>query len=225
MIDLVIALVILLIVKLLLGRVTYSVRVAHAGHIDSNKSNIRKVVAYKNRPVYKVGVNEINVSKLVPLIVEGCSLEPLGIKDESTIYVEEIENIPGSELTSLIGRFIVLKIDNERSLQEYPMKNISVVDGLKARKVIDILSTKLVNSEIRTKINNIIKNDQELNNYDTARKEEFKNRIEKKYFFASSYYKNEEYLIMSVTYKNGSEKDLSFHSPKYLYGVVRYNSI
>ena len=70
MIDLVvigIALVCLLIMKLLLRKITYVVRVAHAGQLDSNESNIREVVAYKNRPIYKTAYDEIDVSKFVPL--------------------------------------------------------------------------------------------------------------------------------------------------------------
>ena len=37
-------------------------------------------------------------------------------------------------------------------------------------------------------------------------------------------YNEDEYLIMSITYKNGICKDYSFHSPKWLYGIVEYNT-
>ena len=45
-----------------------------------------------------------------------------------------------------------------------------------------------------------------------------------KYKFASEYYKNEEYLIVAMTYKNGY-KDYSFHSVYSLRGVVKYKSV
>lgn len=45
-----------------------------------------------------------------------------------------------------------------------------------------------------------------------------------KYKFASEYYKNEKHLIVTMTYKNGY-KDYSFHSEKFLRGVVKYKSV
>ena len=53
----------------------------------------------------------------------------------------------------------------------------------------------------------------------------FLDKIVGKYLFASNYYTNDNKLIMSITYKSGKEKDYSFHSPQFLYGVVKYNSI
>lgn len=50
-------------------------------------------------------------------------------------------------MDNLIGRFIVFKIDNERTLKEYPLKNITVTeDGLKLRKVVKIINKRSSNA-------------------------------------------------------------------------------
>lgn len=67
---------------------------------------------------------------------------------------------PEKELGNLIGRFIVFKIDNERTLKEYPLKNITVTeDGLKLRKVVKIINKR--NSNAQNEILDFI------NQYDT----------------------------------------------------------
>ena len=127
-------------------------------------------------------------------------------------------------MTKLIGRFIVFKIDNERTLHEYPLKNITIAnDGLKLRKVVKLLYTK--ESDIESQIEKfLLDNDSEFaKKTEEERKKEY-DRYIKKYQFASSYYNEDEYLIMSITYKNGICKDYSFHSPKWLYGIVEYNT-
>ena len=106
---------------------TIEVRVAYAGNPDSCKPNTRKIPLPKNNPIYRDGDIEVDVSNLTPLIIDGHSLEPLGIKDGSTIFVEENKNenkddIQNKELANLIGRFVVFNIDNDRTLKEHPLK-------------------------------------------------------------------------------------------------------
>lgn len=67
--------------------------------------------------------------------------------------------------------------------------------------------------------------DKEFQHLEFDKKEAFIAKIAKKYKFASDYYSNDQNLIMSITYKYGKEKDLSFHSPRFLFGIVKYNSI
>ena len=209
---------------------TIEVRVAYAGNPDSCKTNTRKIPLPKNNPIYRDGDIEVDVSNLTPLIIDGHSLEPLGIKDGSTIFVEENKNenkddIQNKELANLIGRFVVFNIDNDRTLKEHPLKNIIVSNGLKTRKVIGIVQTKLDEKQIKNQINEIMSSDKEFQHLESDKKEAFIAKIAKKYKFASDYYSNDQNLIMSITYKYGKEKDLSFHSPSFLFGIVKYNSI
>lgn len=215
---------------------TIEVRVAYAGNPDSCKPNTRKITLPKNNPIYRDGDIEVDVSNLTPLIIDGHSLEPLGIKDGSTIFVEENkdkdknkdenkDDIQNKELANLIGRFVVFNIDNDRTLKEHPLKNIIVSNGLKTRKVIGIVQTKLDEKQIKNQINEIMSSDKEFQHLESDKKEAFIAKIAKKYKFASDYYSNDQNLIMSITYKYGKEKDLSFHSPSFLFGIVKYNSI
>ena len=209
---------------------TIEVRVAYAGNPDSCKPNTRKIPLPKNNPIYRDGDIEVDVSNLTPLIIDGHSLEPLGIKDGSTIFVEENKNenkddIQNKELANLIGRFVVFNIDNDRTLKEHPLKNIIVSNGLKTRKVIGVVQTKLDEKQIKNQINEIMSSDKEFQHLESDKKEAFIAKIAKKYKFASDYYSNDQNLIMSITYKYGKEKDLSFHSPSFLFGIVKYNSI
>ena len=204
---------------------TIEVRVAYAGNPDSCKPNTRNIPLPKNNPIYRDGDVEVDVSNLIPLIIEGRSLEPLGIKDGSTIFVEKKNDIQDEELDNLIGRFVVFNIDNDRTLKEHPLKNIIVNNGLKARKAIGIVQTKLNEEQINDKINEVMSHDKEFQNLKSEEKELFIKKIADKYRFASDYYNSDKNLIMSITYKHGKEKDLSFHSPKFLFGIVKYNSI
>lgn len=208
---------------------TIEVRVAYAGNPDSCKPNTRKIPLPKNNPIYRDGDIEVDVSNLTPLIIDGHSLEPLGIKDGSTIFVEKEDekedDIQKKKLANLIGRFVVFNIDNDRTLKEHPLKNIIVSNGLKTRKVMGIVQTKLDEKQIKNQINEIMSSDKEFQHLESDKKEAFITKIAKKYKFASDYYSNDQNLIMSITYKYGKEKDLSFHSPKFLFGIVKYNSI
>lgn len=217
-------------IRSIIKKSTIEVRVAYAGNPDSCKPNTRKIPLPKNNPIYRDGDIEVDVSNLTPLIIDGHSLEPLGIKDGSTIFVEENKNenkddIQNKELANLIGRFVVFNIDNDRTLKEHPLKNIIVSNGLKTRKVIGIVQTKLDEKQIKNQINEIMSSDKEFQHLESDKKEAFIAKIAKKYKFASDYYSNDQNLIMSITYKYGKEKDLSFHSPSFLFGIVKYNSI
>ena len=55
--------------------------------------------------------------------------------------------------------------------------------------------------------------------------EELLERMWIKYSFASQYYKEDNNVIVSLTYKEGMVKDFSFHSPNFLFGIARYMKI
>ena len=104
------------------------------------------------------------------------------------------------------------------------MKNITVTeDGLKLRKVVKIINKRSSNApkDILDFINQYDTDFQELGATD---KNNESDRYLKKFDFAASYYNNDDFLIMSITYKNGENKDYSFHSPEWIYGIVEYNT-
>ena len=132
------------------------------------------------------------------------------------VYTKPLEK---ENIYSLRGRFVIFKYDNERLIKEHP-EITNPVNGYKARKVVTILdnnSTKEVFMEVMDKI---LSDDKEIEDKTTYLK-----NLWKKYEFASHYYHDEEKLVVSITYKQGKYKDYSFHSLKFLYGVVKYKSI
>lgn len=215
-----------IIVRSLINKSTIKMPVVYAGNPSCGKPNVREIPLPKNNPIYRDGDIEKDVSELTQLIVEGHSLEPLGIKDGSILFVERINYSTAYDLNQLIGRFIVFNIDNERTLREHPLKNITVEEGgLKARKAVKIVRTKQQQEQFTTELSTFLEKDHEYQKETKEKKDFFLQRIVIKYIFASDYYQTDDNLIMSITYKNGKDKDYSFHSPKFLYGIVKYNSI
>lgn len=209
--------------RIIAKKMTIKRKIVYAGHPSSNDiPNIDISPLPQNDPKYTIGTEVVNMAGYEQMVVKGKSLEHFGIKDGAIVFVRKITTT--EDLTKLIGRFIVFKIDNERTLHEYPLKNITIAnDGLKLRKVVKLLYTK--ESDIESQIEKfLLDNDSEFaKKTEEERKKEY-DRYIKKYQFASSYYNEDEYLIMSITYKNGICKDYSFHSPKWLYGIVEYNT-
>ena len=209
-------------------KMTVKRKIVFAGHPSSHDiTNVDVSPLPQNNPQYRIGTETVDTSKLEQMVVKGKSLEPFGIKDGSIVFVRNIKKDNYTTLAllnKLIGRFIVFMIDNERTLQEYPLKNITIAeDGLKLRKVIKVL--KKEETEGETNIKQFLSE----NDYDFANKSEEDQKKEldryiKKFKFASNYYQEDAFLIMSITYRNGVGKDYSFHSPKYLYGIVEYNT-
>lgn len=215
---------------IIIGRITVRRHIVFAGSPNANEygDEIEEVKLPKNNPIYKIGDTIIDVSKCVQLIVKGKSLEPEGINDGCIVFANEISlsNTDIEALKKLVGRFIILKIDNERTLQEHPLKQISIVtDGLKLRKVVKIIDVGLTNEQKENEIRNFLKEkDDDYGKLSDIDENKFYDGIKKKYDFASQYYNNDRYLIMSITYPKGGDKNYSFHSPKYLYGIVEFTS-
>lgn len=208
--------------RIVAKKMTVKRKIVYAGHPSSGDiPNIDISPLPQNDPKYTIGNDVVNKYGLEQMVVKGKSLEHFGIKDGAIVFVRKLN--PDEELNKLIGRFIVFKIDNERTLREYPLKNIIVAeDGLKLRKVVKLLSKEEANVESQIK-NFLLENDNEfVKKTDEEREKEYERYI-KKYRFASDYYKNTT-IIMSITYRNGLCKDYSFHSPEWLYGVVEYNT-
>lgn len=210
-----------LIIRSIAKNATIEVPVVYAGSPMTGYANSRVIPAPKNKPIYREGEKEIDVSRLKQFVVIGCSLEPLGIRDEDVLYVEIIDQEHPVEQKSLIGRYVIYKIDTERTRLEHPLKPIDVTEGFKARKVLAVVKTKQKTEVIKEEVKKFIKEDED--DLMESNIEDCIQRVLNKYLFASEYYKDDDYLLMSITYKNG-KKDLSFHSVKFLYGVVKYAS-
>lgn len=147
-------------------------------------------------------------------LIKGNSLKPEGVVDGSILFVKIItwwKRINTEKCLNLIQskNFIILRNDAKRAKKEHPERE--VLNGLKLRQFIQTVDTNLDKMEL----DSIIQND-----YDNA-SDEFKECIWCKYEFARKYYKDTK-LILSKTYKNGNEKDLSFHSVKFLRGIAAY---
>lgn len=173
----------------------------------------RKVKTY-------MGDEAVNLSSFERILIKGHSLEKLGILDNSMAYVSIWDD--KNSIESLAGRFIILNIDNERTTCEHPLEpNYFHSDGKKARKVLRIVSTGMDSAAVSKLCENILKDLEE------SEQKRLETEIRTKYEFASKYYgdKGDKKLIMSLTYRrDGKNLGFSFHSPKYLYGVIEYVS-
>lgn len=210
-----------IIIRSIVKKATIEVPIVFAGSPMSGYANSRVIPIPKNKPIYREGEKEIDVSGLKQFIVIGCSLEPLGIRDGDVLYVDVINKNDQLDQNSLIGRFVIYNIDTKRTRIEHPLKSIDVTEGFKARKVLAIVKTKQDTETISEEVKKFIKEDED--GLVESNIENCIQRVIEKYLFASEYYKEDDILLMSVTYKNG-KKDLSFHSLNFIYGVVKYAS-
>lgn len=109
------------------------------------------------------------------------------------------------------GAFLIFRNDSKRVKLEYPDREI--INGYKIRKVIKYVDTNITKEDIATLIRS----------YDVTETGNIE-RIYNKLEFAKNYYK-EDKLIMSITYRKDNKIDFSFHSYKFLRGVVKYISV
>lgn len=156
----------------------------------------------------------IDWSAYTAFVIRGISLAPEKILDKTIVLAKMIPCwfrwINRSKYWEYIkkGKFIILKNDSKRSKKEYPDRK--VLSGIKIRRVVSPIKKGLKKDDFLS----ILK--------DENIPESSLERIYGKYDFACNYYKRENKLILSVTYKSTGEKDLSFHSIKFLRGIVKY---
>jgi len=194
---------------------TEKVHIAFAGAYDGSQTVV-SVPKSRNNTIYTEGDNIVNLSSYSKYIISGKSLEKVGISDGSYVYTSK----PDGDLYSLINRFVIFRYDSKRLAEEHPdIQN--PVDAFKARKATSVFNTRLSKSDFVKKIGALLSADSEIK--DVAKCTE---HLWKKYSFASDFYDNDKFLIVSITYKdNGTCKDYSFHSPAFLAGVVKYKSV
>ena len=87
----------------------------------------------------------------------------------------------------------------------------------KARKMISTIESSMSKDKFLNAMRTILHED--------ILEDEYFENIWKKYEFASKFYKDESMLILSLTFRGGRYKSYSFHSPRFLVGVVEYRSV
>lgn len=217
------AFAIYLVIKWLSQKATVTVPTAFAG---SPKRDIptEETLPISYYPVHTyMDGKRISVFKYVKIIIRGRSLEKFGIKDKSLVYVSKWNKKDSSlieKLKSLIGKIVILSIDNERTAIEHPLDpNFFNSAGFKARKAILIVDRDLSRDKLLEKLTFLNNPNDDF----PDDMEALKNRIVEKYMFVNGFYTNESNFIMSITYRNdGTKLGFSFHSPKFIYGIVQH---
>lgn len=199
--------------------VDYAFAGAPCGSASKEKMKISRY-----RTISKVGNHRIDISKYKLFIAKGHSLELLGIPNGSYLYAQDkaTDDIDITNLNSLkkvIGHFIILMIDINRTRTEHPNKQLDIEKGFKARKAVDIFPARLNRQEFNKVMNRLLAEDTICNN-----KEEMLEESWDKYSFASQYYQKSSHLIVSITFRQGEKEGYSFHSPNTLFGVVKYKN-
>ena len=208
----------------LLNMTSDFIPIAYAGSPTSSAVE-KEVKGSQYATVFREEGKKVSMDGLSPYIVDGNSLEPEGIKDGSTIYVDKdvvaSEEQPQPEM--FIGRFVVIAIDDERYRLEHPEKPIRIEGGFKIRKVLGFFDSDMQPEAFREQMNGFIEkfSGSPYRNCMDDR-QDFVESLYKKFDSARRYYRDEPKIIVSVTYKEGVYRDFSFHSPKYIVGVVRY---
>lgn len=206
-----VAIAIFFLIRILTMRQTVDVPVAYAGSANG-KSAVKKLPAHKNKTIYTEGENIIDLDGFSKFIVCGNSLEPVGLLPDTLVFTKSDTNL---DIKAAEGKFVVFRYDLDRQKAEHP--DVIIEDGAhKARKMIAVMKSSLDKDDFISEIKNIIHDDAY---------EEVSDKIWKKYEFASDFYKNDSSLILSLTYRDGKYKSYSFHSPRFLAGVVQYRSV
>ena len=160
--------------------VDYAFAGAPCGSASKEKMKISRY-----RTISKVGNHRIDISKYKLFIAKGHSLELLGIPNGSCLYAQDkaTDDIDITNLNSLkkvIGHFIILMIDINRTRTEHPNKQLDIEKGFKARKAVDIFPARLNRQEFNKVMNRLLAEDTICNN-----KEEMLEESWDKYSFSS----------------------------------------
>lgn len=211
----------------LLNITSYTIPIAYAGSPTSSAIE-KKMSASQYATVFREGNVKKDMTGLTPFLIEGNSLEPEGIKDGATVYVDQNieQDLVNRNINLFIGRFVILEIDDERYRLEYPEKSIRIKEGFKIRKVLNFFDAEISKEIFTRQINDLI---DKFNNspYPNCIQEraDFIEHLYNKFERMKNYYRNEEKIMVSVTYKEGLYRDFSFHSPRFIKGIVKYVTI
>lgn len=209
--------IIYFVIRIATAKQTEEVKVAFAGSYDGNKT-VQLLPKERNKTIYTEGEDIVDLSTYDKFLISGHSLERVGLPDGAFVYTQPLNN-DLDDLYSICNRFVIFKYDNRRLSEEHP-EITNLVDGYKARKVSSIFANNLSHENFFLKMQEILSHDNDI--------KDVKNcvlRLWDKYSFASKFYSDEEALVVSITYKDGEYKDYSFHSRKFISGIVKYKSV
>lgn len=215
----VVAFILLLAVAYLLNASGNGVEIVHKAFAGTPKvgDTVVELKRENNRVIYTENGVEVDLSAMRKFFIDGTSLEKAGLADKTIVYTDN--NYDVNNLNSLANLFIVLRIDNDRIQKEHPEID-QRIEGFKARLLVSSFPTKMQKDAFEKKMRCILEKDSEVEDIDACIE-----HLWKKYTFASEYYKDDQILLVSITYKNGDTKDYSFHSANYLEGVVRFRDL
>lgn len=208
----------------LLNMTSDFIPIAYAGSPTSSAVE-KEVKGSQYATVFREGGKKVSMDGLYPYLVDGNSLEPEGFRNGSTIYVDKdvVASMEQLQLETFIGRFVVIAIDDERYRLEHPEKPIRIEGGFKVRKVLGFFDSNVQREGFNELMNGLIEkfNGSPYHNCVDDR-HRFIESLYQKFDSARRYYRDEPKIMVFVTYKEGVYRDFSFHSPKYIVGVVRY---
>ena len=196
---------------------TEKVPVAFAGSYDRTDI-VKNLHRERNKTIYTEGENVVDLSDHEKFIISGHSLEKVGVPDGAFVYTKPL-NLEKEDVYSICNRIVIFKYDNKRLAVEHP-EITNLVDGYKARKVKSVFENHLSESDFKMQMRHLLSLDTDIRNVDDCL-----SRLWDKYSFASRFYTDDEELVVPITYKNGEDKDYSFHSFRFLHGVVKYKSV
>ena len=211
------AFIIYFVIKIATTKQAEEVNVAFAGSYDGNKT-VKLLPKERNKTIYTEGEDIVDLSKYDKFLISGHSLDKVGLPDGVFVYTQPL-NEDRDDLYSICNRFVIFKYDNRRLSEEHP-EITNLVDGYKARKVSAIFTNHMSQEAFILRMREILSHDNEIQDVENCA-----SRLWNKYSFASEFYDEEENIVVSITYKNGEHKDYSFHSKKFISGIVRYKSV
>lgn len=205
------------VVSIIVDNRTEKVLIAFAGAYDGGQI-FKFTHKDRNRTIFTEGEDVVDLSKYRKFLISGDSLSKVGLLNNTYVYIKHFDLYRDS-IYSICNCFVIFRYDNDRLAKEHP-EITNPVDSYKARKVNSIFKNHMDEVEFKMKMRKILSEDAEITNI-----EECIVHLWKKYLFASQFYKTDNVLIVSITYKNGVCKDYSFHSIRFLEGIVKYKSI
>ncbi|MCM1490140.1 MAG: hypothetical protein NC095_04870 [Muribaculum sp.] len=211
----IVAIAVFFLIRILTMKMTVKVCVAYAG-AAKGKPAVICIPSSRNKTIYTVGEDIVDMSDYHQFLIKGNSLKPKGLLSDTYVYTSDVNT---NDCSRLKNKFVIFEYDINRQKAEHP-EAVIVPGTHKARWMVDTISTRLNNADFMKVFSAIIDNDSDIVNNAA-----FLNHLWKKYKFASDFYGNDNTLIVSLTYKNGENKSYSFHSPEFLRGVVEYRSI
>lgn len=209
------AIAIFCILQLLSSKREVEVKIAYAGTANG-KPTVERLPAERNNTIFTEGEKVVDLSGYDTFIISGDSLVKVGLYPGTKVYTLPFGN---QYKKSISGKFVILRYDLVRQEREHPDIRVTE-DSYKARKAVKFIKNCLPESDFKELVSDILSKDSEIEN-----KEKLLRNLWIKYKFASDFYPDEESLMMSMTYKKGEGKTYSFHSPKFIAGVVEYKSV